>query len=212
MRRVQSAERRKRDAPAGARRTDDDAVVLGRRIREVRLESRLSLREIADQAGVSVSLLSQVERGLASPSMSSLRRIADALGVRVATLFGEEARPAEGMPVVIRRNERKSLSLAASNVRYELLTPELSSGLLLTRIEFEPGESDAEAPSNVHSGTESAICLNGEIVFSIADHEYELKAGDAISFNPALPHYAINRSHARAVVITATVSGASPRE
>ena len=63
------------------------ALELGQRIREVRQKKGMTLREAAVAADVSESFLSQVERGLANPSVASLRRIADAMGERVASFF-----------------------------------------------------------------------------------------------------------------------------
>src|SRR5260221_7907814 len=63
---------------------DHDALELGRRIRTLRLERKLTLQTVAGMARVSQSLISQVERGLASPSINTLRRVAGALDVPIA--------------------------------------------------------------------------------------------------------------------------------
>ena len=83
---------------------------------------------VATAAGVSQSLISQVERGLASPSISTLRRIAGTLDVPIAALFlgSGEASSGEsdhvGRRLVVRRHERKGLHVPRSKVVYELLT------------------------------------------------------------------------------------------
>jgi len=70
-----------RETPAPPREAEarDQAHELGQRIRDVRQKKKMTLRDAADAAGVSESFLSQVERGLANPSVASLRRIADAM-------------------------------------------------------------------------------------------------------------------------------------
>jgi transcriptional regulator with XRE-family HTH domain len=67
--------------------SQEDDRELGRRIRSLREEKGLSLRAVAEGAGVSESFLSQVERSVASPSVASLRRIAEALGESLASFF-----------------------------------------------------------------------------------------------------------------------------
>src|SRR5438270_7394305 len=87
---------------------DEDASAareLGQRIREVRRGKGMTLRDAADAAGVSESFLSQVERGLANPSVASLRRIADAMNERVASFFVGDA--PSGM--LVRAKERRRL-------------------------------------------------------------------------------------------------------
>ena len=70
-----------------ADKTYRDLLELGPRIRALRLKKKLTLQAVAERARVSQSLISQVERGLASPSVNTLRRIAGALDVPIAALF-----------------------------------------------------------------------------------------------------------------------------
>lgn len=62
---------------------------IGQNIRRIRKESDLTLKQLARRTGLSVSLLSQIERAESSASVSSLYKIAVALGVRLTVLFGE---------------------------------------------------------------------------------------------------------------------------
>src|SRR5687768_16122181 len=66
---------------------------LGTRIRSLRQARHLTLREVADRAGVTESFLSQVERDVTSPSIATVHRVARALGLSIAQLFAEEAEP-----------------------------------------------------------------------------------------------------------------------
>src|SRR3954463_7095052 len=78
-------------------------VDVGERLRELRRFRRCTLRTVATRSGLSESLLSQVERGRSSASVSSLRRIADALGISMADLFEPDGVPG---PRVLRRVDR----------------------------------------------------------------------------------------------------------
>jgi transcriptional regulator with XRE-family HTH domain len=101
---------------------DEDAsaaLELGQRIREVRRKKSMTLREAAEAAGVSESFLSQVERGLANPSVASLRRIADAMHEPVASFFVGEA--PTGM--LVRVKDRRRLVHPMGMLEDYLLTP-----------------------------------------------------------------------------------------
>ena len=71
-----------------------EELALGARIRSMRQARRLTLRQLADQAGVTESFLSQVEREVASPSIASVQRIARALDLSIAELFAATSIPA----------------------------------------------------------------------------------------------------------------------
>ena len=64
-----------------------DDILIGRSLRETRRRQGMTLRAVADRAGVTESFLSQVERDIASPSIATLRRIATALGTTIGTLL-----------------------------------------------------------------------------------------------------------------------------
>jgi len=185
-----------------------EALELGRKIRALRLERRLTLRELAASVGVSQSLISQVERGLASPSITTLRRIAAALHVPIAVLFlgSGEASDGEtdrlGNRLVVRRHERKGLRVPQSNVLYELLTPDLNRRIEFLWLEYGPGDTSQPDPMS-HPGEENAICLEGSVVVTIDGEEFVLNEGDSISFDSSRPHRVENRSDRRAVLVSA---------
>jgi transcriptional regulator with XRE-family HTH domain len=186
---------------------DPEALELGQTIRAFRQAGALTLDQFARQAGVSRSLLSQVERGKASPSIATLRSIARTLGVPIAALFtggmetdGETDR--FGRRIVVRRGERRHLD-ADAGITYELLTPDINRKIEFLQVELAPGSrTPADGPS-IHAGEESQLCLEGIYVLELGGQEFELHAGDSASFDPSVPHVAWNRTDERAVVIVA---------
>ena len=104
--------------PSGAAEVQND-VDVGERLRAIRNRRRLTLREVADRAGLSESFLSQVERGRASASIASLRRIADGLGIAISDLF-QPLEPTQAR--VLRRADRPTLAFGILG-RKMLLTP-----------------------------------------------------------------------------------------
>lgn len=176
-----------------------EQLELGAKIRQIRTEEAgMTLEALAKRAEVSISLISQVERGRAEPSLTSLRRIAAALGVPLARLFlgGEEASAGEsdrfGRRLVVRRQERKHLRVPESDIVYELLVPDLNRKLEVLWGEVGPGATTPPAPSQ-HSGEEVIVCLEGALTCIYDGDEFVLHAGDAISWDPSVPHRIENR-------------------
>lgn len=191
-----------------AQQADREALELGQVIRALRLERNLTLTAVAQAAGVSASLISQVERGLATPSISALRRLAGALGVPIAALFlgNQEASDGEsdqsGRRLVVRRHERKGLHVPRSRVVYELLTPDLNRRIEFIWIEYQPGSVTHPEPMS-HPGEENAVCLEGSVVVIVEGQEFKLTKGDSISFDSGRAHQVENRSSKRAVLVSA---------
>jgi transcriptional regulator with XRE-family HTH domain len=187
---------------------EQEMVELGRKIRQLRLQAGLTLKSLARTVGVSQSLISQVERGLASPSITTLRRLAGALGVPIAALFlGDEGASSGetdtlGRRLVVRRGERKRLHVPRSKVGYELLTPDLKRRIEFLWIEYEPGSATHPAPM-AHAGEENAVCLEGSVIVTIDGQEFVLTEGDSISFDSGRPHQVENRTENRAVLVSA---------
>jgi transcriptional regulator with XRE-family HTH domain len=185
-----------------------EALELGQAIRTLRFERGLTLQAVAAAAGVSQSLISQVERGVASPSISTLRRIAGALQVPIAALFLGDGEPSDdesdqsGRRVVVRRDERKGLHVPRSKVVYELLTPDLSRKIEFIWIEYEPGSVTHPEPMS-HPGEENAVCLEGSVVVILDGQEFVLSEGDSISFDSGRLHQVENRSNEKAILISA---------
>jgi transcriptional regulator with XRE-family HTH domain len=187
---------------------EQEMLEVGRKIRVRRLQAGLTLQRLARSVGVSQSLISQVERGLASPSITTLRRIAAALDVPIAALFlgdevasrGETDRM--GKRLVVRRPERKRLHVPRSKIGYELLTPDLNRKIEFLWIQYEPGSVTHPAPMS-HPGEEDALCLEGSVVVTIDGQDFVLNEGDSISFDSGRPHQVENRTDKRAVLISA---------
>lgn len=191
-----------------ALRLEEEARELGQKIRSLRLAAGLTLQALSKAVGVTPSLISQVERGQASASITNLRRIASALGVPIAALFLSHGQSANGQAdrfgrrIVVRRDERKGLHVPRSGVVYQLLTPDLARKVEFIWIEYEPGAITHPDPMS-HPGEENAVCLEGSVVVTIEGEDFALGAGDSISFDSSRMHQVENRTDKRAVLISA---------
>jgi transcriptional regulator with XRE-family HTH domain len=162
-------------------------IDLGDRIRSIRKVKRMTIEEVAKRAGVTIGLISQIERNLANPSVKSLRKIAKALGVPIATMFSQQShRPGP----IVRKKDRKVLRGAESGVTYSFLTPHNRAIELIHGV-YEPGVV-TENFLFVHVGEECCLVLEGEMELTLGDTTHLLKEGDTISFEAMLPRRIAN--------------------
>jgi transcriptional regulator with XRE-family HTH domain len=164
---------------------------LGPLMRQARKHQQLTLQQVAERSDLSVSYLSQIERNLLTPSVGTLKRIALALDIPTGQLIAPGSGAARAMVAVLRRNHRKRVAFPQSNSVYELLMPDFRRRVSALWLTAEPGAQSGPAQS--HEGEDIVIVLQGQLSVEVADHWYELKAGDSICFNSELPHRWSNR-------------------
>lgn len=186
---------RRRDAapgPPAARGTKAADLWLGVQLRSLRKAKALSLAEAAARAGLSIGMVSQIERGLASPSIRSLGRLAEALEVPIAWFFhAGNGRPPAEIDKVVRRDDRRQLRLPTVGSTHdlasvELLTPDLSGALELLLMTFEPGFNSG--PTHHHRGEEAGLVLSGALKLWLDRDCFVLKEGDSFRFSSERPH------------------------
>jgi transcriptional regulator with XRE-family HTH domain len=171
------------------RAPSDQDFDLGARLRWLRRSQRLTLRELAARAAVTESFLSQVERGVASPSVASLQRIAHGLGLSIARLFAGGTAAGK----VVRRSERRSVTYRGLGALDELLTPATATRLQLIMSTIQPGGGTGDEPYTHESDEEVVVVLEGTLDLWIADEHYHLDAGDTVTYSSRLPHRNENR-------------------
>jgi transcriptional regulator with XRE-family HTH domain len=162
---------------------------LGLQLRLRREAAGLSIRELARRVGMSPSLISQVERNLATPSVGTLLSISNELGLEIGDVFKfrNRADPAALGPV-LRKQSRKKIQLA-SGVSWERLTSVPDPEVEFLYAVYDVGGTSCEEDSMLrHGGKEYGYLLSGRLGVKIGFEEYELGPGDAISFDAQLPH------------------------
>jgi transcriptional regulator with XRE-family HTH domain len=170
--------------PAATDQPDEQDLQLGARIRQLRKAKRVTLRDAATAASVSESFLSQVERGLANPSVASLRRIADALEQPIATLFlGSEP---EGM--VVRFAERRRLTHPGGAFEDSLVTSSAARKLQIHQTVISPGGSPGDEPYTHSADEECVIVLEGALLMTAGENTVRLEQGDSMVLDPRQGH------------------------
>ncbi len=178
---------------------DPYAIQRGSIIRRVRKSRDMTLVDLSEKIGLSLSFISQVERGITNPSLNSLRKIAIALDIPLSSFFQEGS--SNNGPVV-RKHERGILINNNSRLTYQLLSrdPNRNIELLLTRLEV--GCTSAESPM-IHKGEEAALVLQGECEVELGHDKYDVKDGDSIYINENTPHKFTNTGNVPLVIVSA---------
>ena len=161
---------------------------IGPKIRELRVQQGKKLKELSQKVGVTASFLSQVERGVAVPSISSLKKISDALGISITAFFNEneEKRMVSDFSPVIKKNERKILH-PCPGVTYHLLSKNLQGKIEFLLAIYEVGATTGPEPYT-HRGEECAFVLKGKLEIQIGSFVYPLEKDDSICFSCEIPH------------------------
>lgn len=173
-----------------------DAPTIGEGIRRERLRRGLTLAQLASQVNLTVSALSQIERGASDPSISSLRRIAQAFTIPMFQfLVGTDRRD-----IVVRRNQRTKIQFSGRDIEYELVSPDTIGEFEVLGLTLAPG--GATGPTAIaHLSEECSLVLRGHVLAEVAGRTYELDAGDSIKIHRELPHRFVNQSSAEAELI-----------
>ena len=162
--------------------------VFGTRIRRLREGMDLSLRDLGERSGVSAPMLSQVERGETSPTLSVAERIATGLELSLSQLLRLDE--SDGVSVVRAAERRRG---GAGRHRYEVLTPPLPG--LRAEVSLHTlasGSSTAEPgdpPMHEPGSRETAVLIEGSLSFVCGGVAHRLGEGDSVTFDADLPHH-----------------------
>ena len=161
---------------------------IGTRLRHARLMRGALLREVADAAGCSDSLISKLENNKIQPSLKMLRRICHVLHITVGDLF-DPADEEEGL--ITRAGKRQIVEIDSlrrgRGIRMERLIPYAKGHLLQGNIHIiaAGGSSDG---SITHEGEEMIFVLKGEIELTLGEQIFLLREGDCCDFRSEVPH------------------------
>ncbi len=165
-----------------------DSLPLGERLRRRRRELGLTLKHVADGAGLSVGFISQVERELTVPSLSSLASISKVLKTHLTEFLSQ---PAGGSPTT-RHNERPVYAVNNDALHYERLSATFAGSMLNSVIVHEPPGYRSEPIQ--HEGEELFFVLSGAITVEVEGEETVMEVGDSIHFASTRQHSSWNHT------------------
>lgn len=168
---------------------NDPVATLGPQIRALRKTVGLTLSDVAARTGLSVGHLSQVERGLSTPTIRQLQQIAGTMGVTIGWFFQatENADPSLEEDIIVRAPRRRRMALPKAGIVDELLVPHLNGALELLLCTLQPGATSGP-DAYAHDGEEAGLVLAGEMDLWVEDRHFRLQAGDSFAFASTRPH------------------------
>lgn len=175
---------------------------IGGEIKNLRKARGITLDALSEAAGLSKGYLSQIERGVSSPSVKALHSISRALGVTISWFFPPNTDEDDDLrDYVVRAGSRRKLTFVAG-ITDELLSPNLGRQLELLRCTFPPGSESGKEPYT-HQGEEAGFIISGELDLWIGERHIVLGEGDSFAFGSDLPHRYANTGNRECVVIWA---------
>ncbi len=197
----------------------ENLISLGSEMRQVRKARLLTLKDVAETTGISVSHLSAIERSATSPSLDVVHKIATALDIDPDWFFARRpgSGPMERAYVVRKRNRRDLNRLYREDkdqigLSDELLSSSIAGQILMGVAEYEP---HSERPGHTiyqHAGEQHGFILEGELELQLENEFITLQEGDSFSFPTEIIHNARNRTDKPAKLIWAIAPIVIPKD
>jgi XRE family transcriptional regulator, regulator of sulfur utilization len=183
-------------------------TAIGARVKALREAEGLSLRDLAERSGVSAPMLSQVERGETSPTLTVAGRIAAGLDLRLSQLLRLDE---QGAVTVVRAGERRRGGNPRRGHRFEVLTSsQPGQRAELSRHTLSAGGSTGgvdDPPIHEPGSRETALVQEGRVVLVCDGRRYELDEGDTVTFDADLPHRFENPTTEEAAFLAVVSAG-----
>jgi transcriptional regulator with XRE-family HTH domain len=172
---------------------DNGSESLGAKLRHLRTARGLTIAQLAERAGVSSGLISQIERGNSNPSIRTLQRLRAALGVnlweflddRSATASGEAGAP-ETSKFVRRKADRPRIIVGATHLVKELLSPRNDRNLRFMIISLPPGGESEDVI--IGQGEKGGLVTQGRVRLTVGAEDSDLMEGDSFQFPSSITH------------------------
>ncbi|GMA99014.1 XRE family transcriptional regulator [Pelosinus sp. IPA-1] len=159
---------------------------IGKKVKELRTQKKLTLKELSGLTNLSTGFLSQLERGLTNIATDSLHKIAQVLDVDLTYFF---ANPSKSGKYVLRSYEKEVFQVVNSRFIHYHLTDGASDKTLLPRIvELLPINSNEDISQYAHEGEEFIYVLEGVLTLFINNEQIEVFPGDSAHYNSSIVH------------------------
>ena len=163
---------------------------LGKSIKNLRLDNRMTLNDVAKKSGLSISFISQVERSISSVTLTSLKKISEALGVNVSYFFNLSNGKSAS---ITRKDKRESHNYQNAKFNYSSLSGDFQNQIFEPIIAvLLPGETQIKPYS--HKGQEFLYVLAGILTVILNNEEHLLYPGDSLHIESTTPHTWFNNS------------------
>lgn len=164
---------------------------LGKKIRQMRNQKKLTQEELADRCELTKGYISQLENDLNSPSIATLTDILAALGSNLSEFFREEAEE----KIVFSKNE--FIEKDSDGVLWNWLIPNAQKNMM-EPVLVELSEGAETAQDVPHEGEEFGYVLEGKITVLLGNTHHVCKKGEAFYYSAGKPHSILNKGKGKA--------------
>lgn len=159
---------------------------IGSKIKTLRSDKNLTLKELSELTNLSIGFLSQLERGITTVAIDSLDAISKALGVDISYFFTMSR---EKSDVVVKGYERDLIFMDRNNfIQYHLSSNLEDKSMFPRLVEVYPKKKDEKVQGYKHEGEEFLYILEGILTYYYNDEKYELYPGDSVHINSTTSH------------------------
>ena len=178
-----------------------NAISLGERVRSLRTARSLTIAELAEKAGLSSGIISQIERGRSNPSIRTLQLLRAALGMNLWEFLQSPGHaPAQRVPAdsaqsgadreipefICRKSQRQTLVVGKTKLVKELLSPRNDQNLRFMIVTLPPGSESEDVLQS--QGQKGGYMLSGRARLQVGDRTGDLEPGDSFQFPADIPH------------------------
>jgi transcriptional regulator with XRE-family HTH domain len=172
----------------------ESVIDVGRRLKSMRAQSGLTLRQLAEKSGVAFTTIQKIESGSISPTVGILLKIAGGLQVKMTALLqedsGEEQEPCDVR--FIKKKSRTRVAGKGQDIEVEYVAQNLADPEMFGfHIAVGPGEGSGPEPLT-HGGEEIVIGIHGVITFTVGEDEFIVGPGDCLHFKSDISHRWMN--------------------
>jgi len=176
---------------------------IAERIRQIRKTKGMTLEQLGGKTGISRGMLSRLETNRSSPPIATLAKIAHGLEVPIGLFFVESGSTTEQKYTVTRSNKRKQVVRRGSDIGftyYSFKKPQILYLIEAFVMKHPPFNKKLKVLFD-HPGEEFILVLKGAIELVYGEEIIRLETGDAIHFDPSIPHRAQNAGNIEAECI-----------
>ncbi len=164
---------------------------IGEKLKKLRREKKLTLKQLAALAGCTDAALSKIERGEVTPTISLLKKAVNVLGVTLSEFLSNDEHEEDS--IVIRKEERVRIDFHDEKIISHQLVRNLKNKKLQPLYEIiKPGGGSGGVYT--HQGEEFGIVLEGELEITVDDETYIIREGDSFWYRSTRPHGFRNNS------------------
>ena len=165
-------------------------VAIGRAVRTFRRQKAMTVADLSKQTGLSIGMLSKIENGVTSPSLTTLQTLAHVLSVPLTAFLRRYEERREAMHVKAGRAVEIERAGTRAGHQYNLLghIGANASGVIVEPYMITLTEQSDVFPTFQHDGIELLYMLEGEVVYRHGDETYLMEPGDSLLFDADAPH------------------------